>query len=122
MMYRSFRYFCLLLLKLSIEKDSYVEFFYSKIKGGFIDVILGEAVKLVVGTAGWRQKYGVTQEGPIDSKSIENLVQNAKTNGIEWIDTASRSRVTERGSCDRHCAAKQTYARRRTRSARRISR
>jgi len=89
MMYRSFRYFYLLLLKLSIEKDSYVEFFYSKIKCGFIDVILGEAVKLVVGTAGWRQKYGVTQEGPIDSKSIENLVQNAKSNGIEWIDTAN---------------------------------
>ena len=88
-MSRSFSYFYLLLLKLSIEKDSYLEFFCSKIKFRFIDVILGEDVKLVVGTAGWRQKYGVTQEGPIDSKSIENLVQSAKTNGIEWIDTAS---------------------------------
>ena len=46
-------------------------------------------MKLVLGTAGWRQTYGVIQGGPVDSKSIEKLVQSAKTNGIEWIDTAS---------------------------------
>lgn len=45
-------------------------------------------MNFVLGTAGWRQEYGLGQEKPKTAQQLKYLIESAKKQGIFWIDTA----------------------------------